>query len=420
MLLFILMATDMPIGQDASGVGRAVTIRAEDIILILVSSGWLLNRAKTKSLGIIKYLPIYRPILIMALIIIVATIVGYFQGTVSASKGFFFSMKRLEYFWIFFMAFNLMETDKEAKKALWILLGTSVVIALVGLTRFFFFPVTMLDSGGVTGMAGFGRANTMGDFLLLMLSVNICLLIFVDQKRQYFLYLGSLIIFFFSFLMTKSRGAYVSFPPVLVVLAGVTMSRKLIVLIISSVFILVVYIFIVFFSSGDVSKLISKHDEDISGQFKEIADVAKDGLDSDPSMHSRMNSWRVSMDQIIQYPLLGQGCGAKKLGYSDCQHVRELLETGMLGYTAFMYMNISIFLFLLKVYRRTGKTILKALSVGFMGGIVGMMFHGVTMSNYYTIFNMEVFWFLLAIVCLFWYNEQKQNADFVKEPKAHG
>jgi len=414
MLLFMLLATDMPVGKS-EGMERAVTIRIEDIVLLLVSGGWLLNRARTRSLGIVKFVPLYTPILAMSGVIILSTILGYFQDTVSINRGFFFAMKRLEYFWIFFMALNLMETSREALNALRILLFASVIITLIGTAQFFFFPVSELSQGGATATAGFGRANTMGDFLLMMVGIASGMIIYAETKRSYLLNILLCIGFSVALIMTKSRGAYVSIPPMIAMIFLLSRDTRIIRIIIGGIVFVGLYMLLVNLDFGATSQLLAKHDMEISQQFTQIGDVATQGEKVDPSLHSRILAWKESVDQIISYPVLGSG--SKKMGYADNQYVQELLESGIIGFCVFMYMNLCIFVYLFNIYRQTGRPILRALCLGFMGGHTGMMVHGITMTNFYTIFNMEVFWFLLAIICLLRYNEQR---EYISEKETDG
>jgi O-antigen ligase len=280
--------------------------------------------------------------------------------------------------------------------------------------QFFLFPVSELTSGGATATAGFGRANTMGDFLLMMVGIMVGLVSYAKNSKQYLIYSMMLIFFALSLIMTKSRGAYISVPPVLFVIFAASKNKKAIMFLLIAAIFAGLYFFIINLGGKNVSLLMNKHHEEISEQFTQIGDVMAEGVEVDPSLNSRVKSWEASIEQIIDYPIFGQGCGAKRLGYSDNQYVRELLETGVIGFLVFLYMNLSIFLFMYSIFRKTLDPFLRSLALGFMGGQTGMMVHGVTMSNFYTIFNMEIFWFILAIICLLWYNENKRAVDAVQ------
>ena len=417
MLFFIMISTDMPIGRDASAMGgRSVTVRIEDIILLIVSAGWLLNRARTRSLSLIKSCPLYAPILAMSFVIVVATIVGYFQGTVPAMRGFFFTMKRLEYFWIFFMVFNILDTDKEGRVAVFILFAASVIMAVICSAQFFFFPVSELASGGATGVSGYGRANTVGDFLLIVIGLSAGFVICNQQTRWAPLLNCLLAVFLLALFMTKSRGAYVSMPPLILTLLFISKSRKMLLLLISCAIIAVLYSLLSNFITGDTRMLFKMLNSDIHKQFSSIGDVATKGEAADSSLHARVVAWQAAVDEVVKYPLLGQGCGAKQLGNYDNQYVSEIVDTGMIGLTTFLFMNAMLFLFMWRYYRITDSPYPRALTLGFMGGHAGILVHAITITNFYTIFNMEVFWFVIAIICLFFHNECQRRQTTISEP----
>jgi hypothetical protein len=110
----------------------------------------------------------------------------------------------------------------------------------------------------------------------------------------------------------------------------------------------------------------------------------------------------------MKYPVLGHGVGSVPLSYFDCHHVRELYETGFIGYLAFLYMNLVIFVTVLNLFYITDDRFVKGVSCGFLGGHIGMLVHGWSIANFYTIMNMEVFWFFVAILMIFYYNHMRR------------
>lgn len=406
MLFFMLIATDMPVGEKQA-TERQVTVRVEDIVLIIVSLGWLLHRAKTRTLSIIKHVPIYKPIVLMAGCMVIATIIGILQGTVSVHRGFFFTMKRLEYFWVFFMAFHVMDGKKEAARALYILLAATVVVAFAGMVQFFMFPLSELSGGGSTGGAGYGRANTMGDFLLIIIGVTLGLLAFENSPRKVMLFAFVLFVCTGTLIMTKSRGSYVSMVPLLLAILFFSKSPRVFSFILYGGICVALYVLVtnVNFNYAILDFLLVKHKEDINSQFSQIGEVIVKGPSVDPSMDDRVRSWKSAVPEILQYPFFGQGCGAKNLAYGDCQYVHEALETGLIGVIMLLYMNFCIFLVMHRYFRRSKDVLGRSLALGFMGSLAAVMTHGITMNNFYTILNMEVFWLVVAIIMIFYYED---------------
>ncbi|MFZ2658161.1 MAG: O-antigen ligase family protein [Victivallales bacterium] len=410
MLFFIMISTDLPVGKGDKV--RTATVRYEDVILLLVSIGWILNRAKTRTLSSIKDCPIYKPMLAMAAIIVLATISGYFMETVGFQSGLLYSMKRLEYFWIFFMTYNLMETRKEAWISINLFLGVASIVAVIGLIQSALFPLSDLAQGGSTATAGLGRANTLADFYLIILGVSLGLYIHNRNKKWMSIYLGLIGMFVFAIIMTKSRGAYVSIPFIILLITYVSKSKKLVVILVSILmFFLLYHMGSLLVTNQNAELLMNKHNDEIKDQFASIGNVIEKGPKADSSFNARYTAWINTIPEVMKYPILGHGVGSVPLYYFDNQYVTELFDTGFIGLGVFLYLNLIIFISVLNFYRTSNDEFYKGLSLGFLGGHIGILIHGATITNFYTIINMEAFWFILAILMLLYHLQKKTQAQ---------
>ncbi|OGV57780.1 MAG: hypothetical protein A2X45_19780 [Lentisphaerae bacterium GWF2_50_93] len=408
MLFFIMISTDLPVGKGDKV--RTATMRYEDVILLLVSIGWILNRAKTRTLSSIKDCPLYKPILAMSAVIVLATILGYFMDTVQLKNGILYSMKRLEYFWIFFMTFNLMETRDDAWLSIRLFLGIAAIVAMIGVTQSMLFPLTDLARGGATATAGLGRANTLADFYLIILGVSLGLFIHSRNKKWMTIYIALTSLFIFALIMTKSRGAYVSIPFILLTILFVSRSRKFIIIMASIALFFSLYFAGSFFVTNQMAGiLVNKHNDDIKYQFSSIGEVMEKGPKADSSMNARYTAWINTFPEMMRHPLLGHGVGSIPLFYFDNQYVIELYDTGFIGLAVFLYLNLIILLSVLTFYWNSNDEFYKGLSLGFLGGHVGILIHGMTVTNFYTIINMEAFWFILAIIMLLYHLETRRK-----------
>jgi len=407
MMFFMLVSTDI---QLDNSMRRAPSIRFEDIILLIVSFGWLLNRARNRSLALFKSVPVNKPVLFMACIIVISTIVGFISDSTPMKRGVLFSLKRLEYFWIYFMTLNIMDSNKEVKIAIKILLILTSLIAVVGAIQFFFYPMSGLTGGGATATSGFGRANTLADYYLIAGGVFTGLLIYSKKRNMTIVYLIVCVLCSAAIIMTKSRGAYVSIPPLIITLFLLTRSRKFLMSLIVIFSLFIIYSLTMIFISASSSQydnariLVQKHTGDIENQFESIRDIATKGVESDSSFYARYSSWVNNIDKILQRPFIGHGVGSVPLSFFDCHHVREIYETGFIGYGIFLWMNLIIFLSILKLFQVATDSFSKGISAGFLGGHVAMLVHGWSIANFYTIMNMEVFWFLIALLMILYYN----------------
>jgi hypothetical protein len=415
MLLFILVSTDMQVDKNANS-ERGATIRIEDIILILVSFGWLMGRARTRSLSFIKNVPVNKGIIVMSLAIILATCIGYLQGTVPLQRGILFLMKRLEYFWIFFMVIHSVDTYNEIRIAVKILFIVSVAVAFIGIFQFFLYPMSELTGGGATATAGFGRANTLADFYLITTGLALGVVIYLKEKKKVLYALITMSVFIFAIVMTKSRGAYVSLPPLFFAAYLISRKTKILFFAVSLILVFILY-FALTFLSGDTEILVKRHHEDIKGQFISIGSVATKGAEADSSFYARWIAWRDITPKIFDYPFFGHGVGAMRLGYLDNQYVHEAYDSGIIGLMALLYMNFVIFMAVLRFFLITDDPLSKSLTLGFASGQVGMLVHGMLMTNFYTILNMEAFWLILALIMALYYNEMLKKKGYFSNRK---
>ncbi len=416
MLFFIMVSTDMPVEKTQSSAGRSATIRFEDIILMLVSGGWLLNRAKTRTLGVIKNVPVYKGIMIMSFAMLLASLIGYLQGTVKLNNGILFTIKRLEYFWIFFMTLNIMDSYKEVRIAVKTLICVSVAVAAIGVVQFFLFPVSELVGGGATATAGFGRANTLADFFLIAVGLTMGLFIYLKDARSSFYCLIAFSIFLFAIIMTKSRGAYVSLPPIFFIAYLFSKSKKILLMFFFFLLLGGMYYATTLIDDYRAEILVEKHQNDIKNQFTSIGNVVTEGAESDSSFYARYTAWKDITPEIMAYPFFGHGVGSMTLGFLDNQYVHELYDTGIVGLFSLLYMNLVIFFTVLRFFRRTKDDLSRGLSLGFMAAQIGMLVHGITLTNFYTILNMEAFWFILALIMILYYNENTKDLKEGSEP----
>ena len=170
------------------------------------------------------------------------------------------------------------------------------------------------------------------------------------------------------------------------------------------------------FFTGRIKLLADLHSDDFSHQFQSITDVATKGVKADSSMAARVAFWEASIPKMVKHPFLGRGVGSIALGTADNQYVREMLETGLLGLLCLLYMNIVILTASRRVFMTTQDPLIKGFSAGFLGGHVGMLVHAVTISNFYTILTMEVFWFVTALIMLFEYQQRNSEDSTIFDP----
>ena len=105
LIISMVFSPEITIGGAVGkgGGGRNVTLRLEDILLMVMGFTWLVKTAIYKNLPVFKWTPLNGPMLYYILICIFSTMIGMLTGEVTAKAGFFFVLKYFEYFFLFYM-----------------------------------------------------------------------------------------------------------------------------------------------------------------------------------------------------------------------------------------------------------------------------------------------------------------------------
>ncbi|MGB2651740.1 MAG: hypothetical protein WBD00_06040, partial [Candidatus Omnitrophota bacterium] len=128
-LLSMLLSPELEVGATP---GRAIVLRAEDLLLIIVSMTWLAKMAIRKELPVLRRSPLNAPIGLYVAVLCLATLFGMVAGNVSPLKGCFYVLKLIEYFILFFIVLNHTTTVKQVKLFLTVLIVTCLIVGIYG------------------------------------------------------------------------------------------------------------------------------------------------------------------------------------------------------------------------------------------------------------------------------------------------
>lgn len=381
---------------------RAVVVRVDDILLMVVFFTWLAKMAINKELGLLKSTPLNKPIAIYILIYILFTSRVIFTGQVHALQSSFYILKYIEYFMLYFMFVNTVRSKKQIQTFILILLITCALVLI--------YAYVQIGQGAMRVTAPFEGAhaepNTFGGYLLLLMAVMIGLLLYTTSTRHRFLLGGLLCLTIIPFLYTLSRGSYLGFMPMYLTLVILTRKRKLpLIGLLVLVIILSPFIF-----PRQVNKRIMY--TFIPGKEYEVLG-AKIALDTSAS--SRIEAWKIIIiKKWSQSPLIG--LGVTGVGLVDSQYVRVLGEVGIIGFGVFIWLLITIFRSGLQVFRTVEDEFAQGLTLGFLAGFSGLVFAALTANVFIIVRIMEPFWFLAAVVMMLPRVEgQKKIAGEVEE-----
>jgi O-antigen ligase len=142
-------------------------------------------------------------------------------------------------------------------------------------------------------------------------------------------------------------------------------------------------------------------------QPEEAGQVRIGDIRLDTSTSARIDSLKKIMNDWPKNPIFGYGV----TGYDflDSQYPRVLIETGIVGLIAFLYLLFSIFKLAISRMRDTKNPYLKGLAVGFFAGYIGLLFHAIGANTFIIVRIMEPFWFFAGIIAVLPTIERQQQ-----------
>ena len=377
-LLSMLLSPELEAGALP---GRAIVLRAEDLLLIVVSFTWLAKMAIKKT-PFIRKSPLNIPIGFYVAVLCFATIRGMLAGNVIPIRGAFYVLKLIEYFLVFFIVLNQVTTEKQVKLFLAVLFLTAFIVGIYGNTHI----------GQVARISapfeGAGEPNTLGGYLIFIMSILGGLIYYYSEKRRV---LACLFIFLIpTFIFTLSRASYMGAIPALIVFAAITRNKRVFAAIIG-----ITIVSAAFFTLGPPELR-----ERIEGAFKpgpwqEVREVM--GVSLGPSSAARVESWqRVIKRDLPKSPLFGRGVTGTE--FLDGQYILTLIETGIIGLILLIWIMVVAGKTALSSYRVLEKPLYKGLTVGYMAGLAGLLTHAIGANTFVIIRIAEPFWFFTAIM----------------------
>ncbi len=403
LLIFsMLLSPELLVGSThGASIGRGVTLRLEDFLLVIIGLSWLARNAVDKDLGLFLKTPLNKPILFYVLACIVSTSWGIMGGRVTPKTGALFVLKYIEYFIVFFMMVNHVRSTAQIRRFVVCLFLTCFVVSLIG---------TLQIPGGGRVSAPFegeiGEPNTFGGYLLLIGALAVGILARTKQTKTRHLLIMLIVTILPPFLFTQSRSSYLAAIPACMVL-GLMADRRFVILG------LVILSFML--SPFLLPSVVKDRIMFTFNQPEEPGQITIGDIRLDTSTSARLVSWKRALQDWPKHPLLGYGITGYQ--FVDAQFPRVLVETGVLGLMAFLYLLVSIFKMTLRSLRDVRSSQSQGLCIGFLAGFIGLIVHALGANTFIIVRIMEPFWFFAGIVAVLPALEEgptPQPADSVK------
>jgi O-antigen ligase len=384
LLIFsMLLSPEISVGATTE---RSVTARIEDILLFTMTMSWMIRMAIFKDIGFVLKTPLNRPIIAYCAIAVISTTMGALRGNVVPAAGFFFTLKIIEYFFLFNVVINNVQTEKEIETMLTMLLTVCGIICVYGLI--------MAASGGSVQApfegAGSER-NTLSGYLVLMGSVAAGVLMNTRVKIERTL-LALLVGFIVVVLLfSVSRSGWLAAIVAIIVLFICSKQKNIYFLTFA-----VLLFTLPFFLPNVVGERLNFTFHQYTPwtpQFELF------GIRLDTSTSARIFGAQAVFRQFLNHAFFGFGMTG--FYFIDGQYFRTLIELGVLGLASFLWLLASVH----KAIRNTLKQEvasprIRGMVIGFYAGFWGLVAHAVTANSFIIVRISEPFWFLAGLTMI--------------------
>jgi hypothetical protein len=388
LIIAMLLGPQFTAGPEEAFVGRGrggMTLRFDDFLLVVIGFSWFLKTAINKELGLFPATPLTRPIFWYFTVCLVATLFGYLYGRVRSIAGIFFVLKYFEYFLIYFMAVSHLKEKKQIERFLFAMLIVCFIVCLIGIYQI---PAGGRVSAPFEGERG--EPNTLGGYLVLMLSITLGLMLNYGTKKKKAL-LGVLVLFILVTLgATLSRSSWLALIPMILTLVYFSKNRVKMIIPVLIIFAVAPLI---------MPKAVVDRVLFTVKQVPHKEQIVIGGTRIDTSTSARLESYKLVLTRdFIKQPLIGHGV----TGYMfvDAQFPKVLADTGLIGLMAFIYLLFATFTNARTTYRNTKDPLFSGLALGYLAGFIAMLTHAVGANTFIIVRIMEPFWFLTAMIIM--------------------
>ena len=385
-IMSTLLSPEFGMGGSSNGTttaSRGVTVRLDDLLLMLVCLTWLFRMAVSKQLNLVRSTPINQPILWYWGASVLATMIGFYEGYVRNVYGFFFVLKYLEYFILFYVIVNDIHDRATLRRYIMVMMFTCFAVSLFGMSEI---PKGERVSAPFEGEIG--EPNTFGGYLVLMFSLTLGMFLEERNKtirRRWLMMMGVIIV---PFAFTESRSSYLAFAVMMLAFIFFSSHRKTIITACLLGMLLAPFV---------VPKQVVDRIMFTFTQKEEAGQLQVGSVRVDTSTTERLEQWKKALTVYFpSHPLMGRGVTG--ISFMDAQYARVLSETGIVGLLAFLWLVYRM----LMVFRQGSIELedqrLRGVALGGFCGLAGLLVHAVGSNTFIIVRIMEPLMILLGLV----------------------
>jgi O-antigen ligase len=392
-IYFLLIFTPLARGSVQ---GWAVTVIHMGSLITLTA--FILEKCFAGKCSWIKT-PLDKPILVLTILIILSSIFSVHPGI-----SFRALVLYINYFVVFYIVVNITKSRKQLISLIYIIIGVGVFLSFFGLfKRFGFNPFQWWAYGELSYpkemlSSTYGNHNHLAGYLEM--AIPLALMAFIIKRfngGKLYLMIYLVFIMIIAFILTLSRGGWISFTVGMIFLGFVLIrsryiNRKNILYSIMGGAIILILVILV---STPVAE--------------RIRSVEKGGEEA--SLSSRIMVWGGVLNIIKEYPLLGSGPGTFKtintqyqppglnkrfvMAHNDYLHL--ISETGLILIPIITWIFVMLYReALIKI--RNSSRLIRGATLGAITGITSILVHSIIDFNLHIPANAFLFSVFIAII----------------------
>ena len=342
-------------------------------------------KSSRKRVGIFKKTPLNGAMLLYVFACFISTLIGIAAGRVQLMAGSLFVLKYIQYFVLFFLVINNIEDHKQLRRYWVAVVVTALIVGSIGLAQ--------IPGGGRITAPFEGESpepNTFGGYLAFLILMCVALSLHLPDRKGRFSYFAIGMYLCVPFLFTLSRASYLGIIPGLAVV--LLLSRQRVVS-----YSLMGLFFCILLFPNVFPQAIRDRVTYTWTQAPTAGQVLVFGQRLDTSTSARLQSFQAALEDFYEEPLLGYGVTGWR--FIDAQYFRTLLESGLLGLFALFFLLFRLFQMGLDRFRYfSDDPFSRGLAVGFLGGLVCLLFHAIGSNTFIIVRIMQPFWLVTGLV----------------------
>lgn len=387
LIISMLLSPEIDFGREISG-RHELNVRYDDILILVIFFGVLVKVAFDGRQSFWRPSPINAGIMLYSAVCIASTISALNMNLPAWDRktAMFVMLKMAEFYMVFFMVGSAVRGLADVRKFLIVFFAVALFIS-----GYSCLGIGHVDRIGTPFEAQGSEPNTLGGYLTIVMCIAMGLYTQAQGFWKRTMFLLIVASSFVPFLFTLSRASY--FALLVGMLALGLLARKWYVI----AAVVAVVVLSPYLMPEDVKDRVNYTFQRGSGE-PVVIDGKDTGLQVDKSTHERVYVWQKVWYLLHVAPWFGGGIAWEMV--LDSQYARVVLETGLFGITAFLFMQFRIIRTCYEASRWSRDWVGRGMALGATATTIGMMTHSLGTISFLIVRIMEPFWFLMALTAV--------------------